>query len=200
MADCQKSVANKSAMQVQNLKSTLNEWKYVVALLDQGLNAADPIKSASARAGVYTTLYIILLVTNPSLLTLTSVILALTTIADIFIGKINDKFFASKEFTEEMDNRFAGFCEGIVTKVVKVKACVGCALKMKAESPYRFLTYSLPFFAFTAYLGKKMSIPTIAWMWLMVECALMVPQVQQQYAMVTDKVDSVLRKKAQKTE
>ena len=78
MSDCQKSVANKSAMQVQNLKSTLNEWKYVVALLDQvfllffngqviflkGLNAADPIKSASARAGIYTTLYIILLVTK----------------------------------------------------------------------------------------------------------------------------------------
>ena len=32
-----------------------------------------------------------------------------------------------------MDNRFAGFCEGIVTKVVKVKACVGCALKMKVK-------------------------------------------------------------------
>ena len=120
MSDCQKSVANKSAMQVQNLKSTLNEWKYVVALLDQvfllffngqviflkGLNAADPIKSASARAGIYTTLYIILLVTKvrfysfetlfyvkiqPSVLTLVSVLLALAIIADIFIGKINDK-------------------------------------------------------------------------------------------------------------
>ena len=62
----EKSVANKSAMQVQNMKQTLNEWKYVVALLDQGLNTTDPIKSATARAGLYTTVYVVLLVTNVS--------------------------------------------------------------------------------------------------------------------------------------
>ena len=64
----EKSVANKSAMQVQNMKQSLNEWKYVVALLDQGLNTADPIKSATARAGLYTTVYVILLVTNVSVI------------------------------------------------------------------------------------------------------------------------------------
>ena len=38
--------------------------------------------------------------------------------------------------------------------------------------------------AFTAYLGKKMSIFTILWLGLMVECATMVPQVQQQVSTV----------------
>jgi len=200
MGDCVKEVANQSAMQVQNIKQSLNEWKYVIAKVDAALNTVDPIKSASAHAGLYTTLYVIMIVANPSLLTMLSVICALAVISDTFIGKVNDKLFAAQEFTSAMDARYHSFCETLVNKYAKWVSMTGCALRMKARSPYRFLTYSLPFFAFTAYLGKKMSIATICWISLMLECAVKIPQVQQQYQMVANKVNSIVQKSSEKKE
>ena len=62
-----KEVANQSAMQVQNLKQNLNEWKYVITAADAVLNTADPMKSAAAHAGLYTSVYVLFLITNVSL-------------------------------------------------------------------------------------------------------------------------------------
>ena len=59
-----KEVANQSAMQVQNLKQNLNEWKYVITAADAVLNTADPMKSAAAHAGLYTSVYVLFLITN----------------------------------------------------------------------------------------------------------------------------------------
>ena len=61
-----KEVANQSAMQVQNLKQNLNEWKYVITAADAVLNTADPMKSAAAHAGLYTSVYVLFLITNVS--------------------------------------------------------------------------------------------------------------------------------------
>jgi len=190
-----KEVANQSAMQVQNLKQNLNEWKYVITAADAVLNTADPMKSAAAHAGLYTSVYVLFLITNPSILTMVSVLLAFAITADTFIGKLNDKVFANKEFTNEMDTRYHAFCTCIVGFTGIFSCFLGQALKLKTESPYRFLSYALPVLAFTAYLGKKMSIFTILWLGLMVECATMVPQVQQQFDMVKSKVQGMLQKK-----
>ena len=62
-----KEVANQNAMQVQNLKQCLNEWKYVIAAADGVLNTADPLKTAAAHAGLYTSVYFLFLFTNVSL-------------------------------------------------------------------------------------------------------------------------------------
>ena len=61
-----KEVANQSAMQVQNLKQNINEWKYVITAADAVLNTADPMKSAAAHAGLYTSVYVLFLITNVS--------------------------------------------------------------------------------------------------------------------------------------
>ena len=61
-----KEVANQSAMQVQNLKQNLNEWKYVITAADAVINTADPMKTAAAHAGIYTSVYVLFLITNVS--------------------------------------------------------------------------------------------------------------------------------------
>merc|ERR1711970_228501 len=198
--DGKEVLANQSAMQVQNLKLSLNEWKYVITTCDGLVNTPDPVKTAAAYAGIYTTVYVVFLVTNPTILTMLSILLAFGIIADTFIGKINDKLFAQKEFTNEMDTRFHAFCSGLVGSTVKLSNFISFALKMKAESPYRFLSYALPILGFSAYLGKKMSIITIFWLSLMVECATMVPQVKQLYDMIKTKVAGIVQKTSKKTE
>ena len=64
--DGKEVLANQSAMQVQNLKQSLNEWKYVITTCDGLINTPDPVKTAAAYAGIYTTVYVIFLVTNVS--------------------------------------------------------------------------------------------------------------------------------------
>merc|ERR1712176_465991 len=66
------------------------------------------------HAGLYTSVYVLFLITNPSILTMVSVLLAFAITADTFIGKLNDKVFANKEFTNEMDTRYHAFCTCIV--------------------------------------------------------------------------------------
>jgi len=99
-----------------------------------------------------------------------------------------------------MDTRFHAFCSELIGCTVRISSFIAFALKMKGESPYRFLSYALPILGFTAYLGKKMSIMTILWLSLMIECATMVPQVKQQYDMIKTKVAAIVQKTSKKTE
>ena len=59
-------VANQQSLQVQNMKETLNEYKFVFAAVDSVLNTNDPVKSAVAHAGLYTSVYAVLLCCNVS--------------------------------------------------------------------------------------------------------------------------------------
>ena len=131
-----KEVANQSAMQVQNLKQNLNEWKYVITAADAVLNTADPMKSAAAHAGLYTSVYVLFLITNvssisptqnrfsphpnspppqihpdfqPSILTMVSVLLAFAITADTFIGKLNDKVIFKESI--QIIKFCVGFCQ-----------------------------------------------------------------------------------------
>lgn len=57
-------VANQQSMQVATMKENLNEYKFIIACVDGVLNTADPVKTAIAHAGLYTGLYVILLLAN----------------------------------------------------------------------------------------------------------------------------------------
>ena len=55
-------VANQQSLQVATLKENLNEYKFIVANIDQVLNTADPVKTSVAHAGLYTGLYAVMLI------------------------------------------------------------------------------------------------------------------------------------------
>ena len=59
-------VANQQSLQVTDMKENLNEYKFIIACCDSVLNTSDPIKTAVAHAGLYTSLYAILLLCNVS--------------------------------------------------------------------------------------------------------------------------------------
>lgn len=188
-------VANQQSLQVTDMKENLNEYKFIIACCDSVLNTSDPIKTAVAHAGLYTSLYAILLLCNPSMLSLISVVLALYLVVETFIGKFNEKVFASRPFTEDQEARFHAVCSKMVACKDKCTGFVACMSKQKAESPFRFLTFALPVLATTAYIGKKISIATIMWVYLMIECTLMVPQVKDKCNEISGKISGMIKKK-----
>lgn len=188
-------VANQQSLQVTTMKEKLNEYKFVVAAVDSVLNTADPVKTAVAHAGLYTSIYAVILASNPSVLTLVSVLLAIYLTVETFIGKFNEKVFANRPFTDEQEGRFHNCCAKVVGCQAQVCQFLSSTTALKADSPYRFLTFALPTLAATAYIGKKVSMATIIWLVLIVQCATMVPQVQQKFKEVTDKVKGLIQKK-----
>merc|ERR1712226_709642 len=94
------------------MKEKLNEYKFVVAAVDSVLNTNDPVKTAVAHAGLYTSIYAVILASNPSVLTLVSVLLAIYLTVETFIGKFNEKVFASRPFTDEQEGRFHNCSKG----------------------------------------------------------------------------------------
>merc|ERR1712130_685973 len=149
-------------------KEKLNEYKFVVAAVDSVLNTNDPVKTAVAHAGLYTSIYAVILASN---------------------------VFASRPFTDEQEGRFHDCCAKVVGCQAQVCQFLSSTTALKADSPYRFLTFALPTLAATAYIGKKVSMATIIWLVLIVQCATMVPQVQQKFKEVTDKVKGLIQKK-----
>jgi len=190
-------VANQQSLQVQNMKENLNEYKFVFAAVDSVLNTNDPVKSAVAHAGLYTSIYAVLLCCNPSFLTLTSVLLAIYLTVETFIPKFNEKVFASKPFTEEHEARFHAVCAKLVGSTNCLVQTLTCLQALKAESPYRFITFALPTLAAVGYIGKKVSLATIIWLVLICQCALMIPQVSEKVNEVKAKVNGMLQKKKQ---
>ena len=65
------------------------------------------------------------------------------------------------------------------------KPRINCDFFIKAESPYRFITFALPTLAAVGYLGKKVSLATIIWLVLICQCALMVPQVSEKVTQIS---------------
>jgi hypothetical protein len=188
-------VANQQSLQVTTMKENLNDYKFIIACCDSVLNTTDPIKTAVAHAGLYTSIYAILLLCNPSMLTLVSVLLALYLMVETFIGKFNEKVFANRPFTEDQEARFHAVCSKMVACQAKCFGFVACMSKHKADAPYRFLTFALPVLATTAYIGKKISIASIMWAVLMVQCAMMVPQVSEKCAEINGKISGMIKKK-----
>jgi len=188
-------VANQQSLQVAGMKEKMNEYKFIVATVDSVLNTNDPVKTAVAHAGLYTSIYAVLLICNPSMLTLLSVVLAIYLTVETFIGKFNEKVFANKPFTDEQESRFHNCCAKVVGCQASLCQFLSCMTNLKAESPYRFLTFALPTLAATAYLGKKVSLPTLIWLVLIFQCATMVPQVQEKFNEVTAKINGMIKKK-----
>merc|ERR1712131_505325 len=128
------------------------------------LTENDPVKSTVAHAGLYTSVYAVLLCCNPSFLTLTSVLLAIYLTVGTFIPKFNEKVFASKPFTEEHEARFHAVCAKLVGSTNCLVQTLTCLQALKAESPYRFITFALPTLAAVGYIGKEVSLATIIWL------------------------------------
>ena len=59
---------NHKAIQVENLKTALDEWKHVVVKVDSIINTEDPIKRASCQVFATTCLYAIFYLLSVSIL------------------------------------------------------------------------------------------------------------------------------------
>jgi hypothetical protein len=188
------STENKTTSKAQSMEKWLSDWKYIIVTIDAVLNTADPIKSASAHAGFYTVIYALLIITNPSNLTLISTLLAIALVADVFMDKINAKVFGNYSFTGEQTKRFESFCQKFTNYYKCSAGCIEGVLVYKKNTPVKFLTVAVPCLLIIAYIGRKCSFFGLVWTKLMFECVTMVPPVKEKIQLVSGKVCGLCEK------
>ena len=193
---------NHKAIQVENLKTALDEWKHVVVKVDSIINTEDPIKRAASQILASSCLYAIfyllsvsffspqrslyhyLTLFQPSTLTAVSVLLMLGLIADKLINVINERLLASSEFNNEKEKRFHSICSFLVGLWQNILIRIDQALAIKAKSPFKFLFGSVPILSITAFLGTKIYLTTMLWLYVTFKSIKKIPQVKEQVSLV----------------
>ena len=190
---------NHKAIQVENLKTALDEWKHVVVKVDSIINTEDPIKRAASQILASSCLYAIFYLLSVSFfllqrymyhfltslfqsstLTAVSVLLMLGLIADKLINVINERLLASSEFNNEKEKRFHSICSFLVGLWQNILIRIDQALAIKAKSPFKFLFGSVPILSVTAFLGTKIYFTTMLWLYVTFKSIKKIPQVKEQ--------------------
>merc|ERR1712131_116451 len=179
---------NHKAIQVENLKTALDEWKHVVVKVDSIINTEDPIKRAASQILASSCLYAIFYLLSPSTLTAVSVLLMLGLVVDKLINVINERLLANSEFSNEKEKRFHSICSFLVGLWQNILIRIDQALAMKAKSPFKFLVGSVPILSLTAFIGTKIYLTTMLWLYVTFKSIKKIPQVKEQLSIIQEKI------------
>jgi len=179
---------NHKAIQVENLKTALDEWKHVVVKVDSIINTEDPIKRAASQILASSCLYAIFYLLSPSTLTAVSALLMIGLVGDKLINVINERLLANSEFSNEKEKRFHSICSFLVGLWQNILIRIDQALAMKAKSPFKFLFGSVPILSLTAFLGTKIYLTTMLWLYVTFKSIKKIPQVKEQLSIIQEKI------------
>ena len=101
-------------------------------------------------------------------------------IADKLINVINERLLASSEFNNEKEKRFHSICSFLVGLWQNILIRIDQALAIKAKSPFKFLFGSVPILSITAFLGTKIYLTTMLWLYVTFKSIKKIPQVKEQ--------------------
>merc|ERR1712131_422731 len=183
---------NHKAIQVENLKTALDEWKHVVVKVDSIINTEDPIKRAASQILASSCLYAIFYLLSPSTLTAVSALLMLGLIADKLINVINERLLASSEFNNEKEKRFHAICSFLVGLWQNILIRIDQVLAMKTKSPFKFLFGSVPILSITAFLGTKIYLTTMLWLYVTFKSIKKIPQVKEQVSFLYNSIRKII--------
>ena len=99
-------------------------------------------------------------------MTAVSVLLMFGIIADKFINVVNDRLMASSEFNNEKEKRFHSICSFLVGLWQNIIVRIDQAFAIKAKSPFKFMFISVPILSVVAYLGTKVYLTTMLWIYV----------------------------------
>ena len=105
-------------------------------------------------------------------------------IADKLINVINERLLASSEFNNEKEKRFHSICSFLVGLWQNILIRIDQALAIKAKSPFKFLFGSVPILSVTAFLGTKIYLTTMLWLYVTFKSIKKIPQVKEQVSLV----------------
>merc|ERR1712131_383449 len=176
---------NHKAIQVENLKTALDEWKHVVVKVDSIINTEDPIKRAASQILASSCLYAIFYLHSPSTLTAVSALLMIGLVGDKLINVISERLLANSEFSNEKEKRFHSIFSFLVGLWQNFLIRIDQALAMKAKSPF---FGSVPILSLTAFLGTKIYLTTMLWLYVTFKSIKKIPQVKEQLSIIQEKI------------
>ena len=101
-------------------------------------------------------------------------------IVDKLINVINERLLASSEFNNEKEKRFHSICSFLVGLWQNILIRIDQVLAMKNKSPFKFLFGSVPILSVTAFLGTKIYLTTMLWLYVTFKSIKKIPQVKEQ--------------------
>ena len=101
-------------------------------------------------------------------------------VVDKLINVINERLLANNEFSNEKEKRFHSICSFLVGLWQNILIRIDQALAMKAKSPFKFLFGSVPILSLTAFLGTKIYLTTMLWLYVTFKSIKKIPQVKEQ--------------------
>ena len=101
-------------------------------------------------------------------------------VGDKLINVINERLLANSEFSNEKEKRFHSICSFLVGLWQNILIRIDQALAMKAKSPFKFLFGSVPILSLTAFLGTKIYLTTMLWLYVTFKSIKKIPQVKEQ--------------------
>ena len=101
-------------------------------------------------------------------------------VADKLINIYNERLLASSEFNNEKEKRFHSICSFLVGLWQNILMQIDQALTIKAKSPFKFLFGSVPVLSVTAFLGTKIYLTTMLWLFVTYKSIKKIPQVKEQ--------------------
>ena len=105
-------------------------------------------------------------------------------VADKLINVYNERLLANSEFNNEKEKRFHSICSFLVGFWQNILIKIDQALAMKSKSPFKFLFVSVPILSVTAFLGTKIYLTTILWLFVTYKSIKKIPQVKEQVSLL----------------
>ena len=113
-------------------------------------------------------------------------------VADKLINVINESLLASSDFSNEKEKRFHSICSFLVGLWQNILIRIDQALAMKAKSPFKFLFGSVPILSVTAFLGTKIYLTTMLWLYVTFKSIKKIPQVKKQVSFLYNSIRKII--------
>ena len=117
-------------------------------------------------------------------MTAVSDLLMIGLVADKLINVYNERLLANSEFNNEKEKRFHSICSSLVGFWQNILIKIDQALAMKSKSPFKFLFASVPILSVTAFLGTKIYLTTMLWLFVTYKSIKKIPQVKEQVSLL----------------
>ena len=101
-------------------------------------------------------------------------------VADKLINVINERLMAGTDFSNEKEKRFHSICSFLVAIWQNILLRMDQVTALRAKAPIKFLFMSIPALSMTAYIGTKIYLTSMLWLYVVFKSIKKIPQVKEQ--------------------
>jgi len=144
---------SKQSAELKFVKDKLRDYSKIILPLNKVLEWEQTYYPAAVVGGI-TILFSIVWYTEPSVLTIFSVIGLLTCLADFVLPFVIGYFFGSGEFTSEQEKQYENICQRLLNAKGHVAHIQNYLIGLKNNNPKAYLLVMMGVFAVLAWIGS----------------------------------------------